>query len=280
MRKKGEVRKLYVKPLTIDDALISEGLEAVSTLTDKEPYYLVGGIASQSYLPSMCRRPTSDIDLSVVRPLNYNDFKIISKPVKEYLLDNGYSVKTKKNSRSFNLDIENKEGERLLIEFSRRNENSFQNSKSKLERELEHSKRKILENKQVTYVVAAPEDIIIPKLARSANSLIRNPGFGKFVRQERVGLTEESVKENLDCIADKREQAMLSPGDLNLAEELKFISDLYDIRILSELAGVNIKYFCQAAEDWKVLSHANEKTKLLFKFILPDFHCSGNVKNH
>ena len=279
MRKKGEVRKLCIRPLTIDDILIKDGLEAVSTLTEKEPYYIVGGIATQSYLPSKCRRPTSDIDISIVRSLNYEEFKSISKPVVEYLLDNKYNVQTKKNSRYFNLDVTDKNEERLIIEFSRRNKKSFEFSRKKLEREIEHSKRKILENTKSTYTVAAAEDIIVPKLARSANSLVRHPEFDKFISKEMKSLTEEEVKKNLDYIWNIRENAMLTPGDLDLAEELKFISDLYDIRILSELAGINTNYFYESSKDWNVLSRRNDSNYKLFNFLLPQFNVLCN-KNH
>ena len=269
MRNKGEVRKLKINPLTLNDTLTRDGLESVSTLTNKEPYYVVGGIATQSYIPTNCRRPTSDIDLSIVRPLNYEDFKGVIKPVIEYLLDNHYFVQTKKHSRSFNLAIENKEEERLLIEFSRRNKKSFENSKKKLERELENSKRKIIESRESTYVVATPEDIVVPKLARSINSLIREPELKKFIPKEKIYLSEDYIKRRLGFINNFREDAMMSPGDLKLAEELRLISDIYDIRVLSELAGINVDYFYESAKDWDALSENGLERDILFNFVLP-----------
>ncbi|MFW6282818.1 MAG: hypothetical protein ACOC1P_02080, partial [Minisyncoccales bacterium] len=101
---KGEVRKLKFEPRIMDSPLVKEGLMASSVLLNSEPYYLVGGMATQSYLPSSCRRPTSDIDFSVVRPLNYSDFKLMVKPVIEYLKDNGYDADTVKRSRSYCID--------------------------------------------------------------------------------------------------------------------------------------------------------------------------------
>jgi len=269
MRNNGEVRKFEIRPLTLDDTLTRDGLESISTLTNREPYYVVGGIATQSYLPTSYRRPTSDIDLSIVRLLNYKDFKGLVKPVVEYLFDNHYSVQTKKHSRSFNLDIENKEGERLLIEFSRRNKESFENSKKKLERELENSKRKIVEAGESTYVVATPEDIAVPKLARSVNSLIREPELKKLLPKEKINLSEEYIKMRLDFINKFREDAMISPGDLKLAEELRLISDVYDIRVLSELAGINIDYFYESVKDWDTLSGKIPEKDMLFNFVLP-----------
>lgn len=274
---KGEVRKLKIRPLTFDDILVKDGLEAISTLTNREPYYLVGGMAAQSYIPSRCRRPTSDIDLSVVRPLNYEDFKSFSKPVAEYLLDNGYNVQTRKRPRAFVLEIENIEGDKMLVEFSRRNKKSFDNSKKKLERELENSRRKIMETKKSTYVVVAPEDIMVPKLARSVNSLGRRPELKKDIPKEIMSLSDDYVRRRLNFINRFREDAMLSPGDLELAEELRFISDIYDIRILSEICGINVDYFYDSANDWNILSReiTLEKEKnILYNSTLPKLNDS------
>jgi len=263
---KGEVRKLKVNPVTLDDRFARVGLEAVGTLTDKEPYYVVGGMATQSYIPSNCRRPTSDIDLSVVRPLNYSDFKEFTKIVREYLEDNGYLVETKQRSRAFNLEVENKKGEQLLIEFSRRNKKSFDNSKNRLERELNNSKRKIIEKGKGTYVVSSPEDIVIPKLARSVNSLIRNPHF-KQALSKTLNLNEKEIAKRLERIDSYRRYAMMTPTDLDFAEELRFVSDLYDIEILSVIAGINSEYFRKASDEWRSLKENTLEKNLLFSII-------------
>jgi hypothetical protein len=263
---KGEVKKLKISPLTLDDKFTREGLEAVSILTDNQPYYLVGGMATQSYIPTTCRRPTSDIDFSIVKPLNYTEFKDFSKPVIEYLKDKGYNVETKARSRAFNLEVENKEGEKLLIEFSRRNRKSFDNSRGRLERELENSKRKIIERGTGTYVVSAPEDIIIPKMVRSVNSLIRNQGL-KQLLPKKSNLSEKEIASRLDKIHRYREYAMMIPTDLEFAEELRFVSDIYDIEILSIIAGINLDYFKKASNEWKALTEDNPYKALLFNFI-------------
>ena len=263
---KGEVKKLKVRPLTIDDKFVRVGLKAVSTLTDKEPYYLVGGIATQSYIPSFCRRPTSDIDFSVVKPLNYENFKRFSKPVVEYLEDNGYFVETKQRSRAFNLEVENKEGDKLLIEFSKRNKKSFDNSKKRLERELENSKRKRIEKGEETYVVSSPEDIIVPKLVRSVNSFSRNPQFNQLLPRK-LSLTDKNILSRLEKIGKYREYAMLNLTDLESAEGLRFISDIYDIEILSIIAGINLEYFKRASNDWNVLNEDNFYKNALFSLI-------------
>src|SRR4030042_2162761 len=266
---KGEVRKLKVNPLTLDDGFTRDGLEAVSQLTGKEPYYIVGGVATQSYLPTSCRRPTSDIDLSIVRPLNYEDFKSLSKPISEYLLDNGYSVETKKGSRAFSLNVRNRGGEGLLIEMSRRNKQSFEKSKGKLERELIHSKRKIVEDRKATYSVAAPEDIIVPKLARSVNALLKNSELMYNLPNPAETFTPEYIVKRLNLIQNLREKAMDNPLNLILFDQLKFISDIFDIRVLSEVAGINVTYFEASKRDWNALSGNIPELDILFNLTLP-----------
>jgi len=81
----GEVRKFNFRARTLDDSVVRDGLESISVLNGKEPYFLVGGVATQSYLPTRCRRPTSDIDFALVRPLSKPDFKEMITPVREYL---------------------------------------------------------------------------------------------------------------------------------------------------------------------------------------------------
>lgn len=266
----GEIRKLKVEPLTIDDNLTKDGLEAIGILTGKEPYYVVGGVATQSYLPTRCRRPTSDIDLSIVKPLVYEDFKSLSKPIEEYLLDNGYQVQTSKHQRAFNLEVEDKEGRQLLIEFSRRNAQSFEHSKKKLERELANSKRKIVEARNSTYITACSEDIIVPKLARSINGLIRNSSLKDYLPLKNVNISEAYIQERLTLIKKLREQSMSNNTNMQFFDELKFVSDLFDIRILSELVGINVDYFNKSAQDWtNAFSHDTLEKTLLFDLLLP-----------
>jgi hypothetical protein len=274
---KGEIRKLKSEPLTINDYFVKDGLEAISTLTGKEPYYLVGGVATQSYLPTSCRRPTSDIDLSIVKPLVYEDFKILSKPVFEYLSDNGYHVQLSKHQRAFNLEVENKEGSTLLIEFSRRNAQSFEHSKNKLERELRNSKRKIIEKRNSTYITASSEDIIVPKLARSIKGLVRNPSLKSCLPSKDIPLSEEYIKERLDFIRELREKSMFNNKDLYLFDKLKFVSDLFDVRILSEVVGINLDYFNESILDWSDAFFNHPLEKDLLCHLLPHVEVSHSL---
>lgn len=274
---RGEILKFQFRPLTLDDKLTRDGLEAVGTLTGVEPYCVVGGIAVQSYLPTSCRRPTSDIDLSVVRAMNYADFRELVRPVEQYLKDHRYNVRERKHSRTYKLEIESSEDpeERLLIEFSRRNGQSFEEARKRLERELQNAKKKILEERSSTYVVASPEDVAVPKLVRTVNSITRRPEMRRHLPREKRPFSDEHIKKRLGFIAHLRDDAVLTPGNVELAEELRLVSDIYDIRILSELTGFNTPYFIEACRDWNTLQRTPERD-LVFEATLPEHILNSN----
>jgi len=255
---------------TLDDPFLKDALSGVSLLNEKEPYFLVGGIATQSYLPSVCRRPTADVDFSVVRPLNYQDFKSMVSPIVEYFEDTGYSVEIKKKSRSFNLNISDSKGEAITMEFSRRNENSFNRSKNRLEKELENSNVKIVEGGNKSYHVARVEDIVVPKLVRSVGSLIRNPSFSRYLSTKVRPLSDSKIKANLNRISELREDAITNMSNISLAEKLRFVSDLYDSRVLFEIVGANKKYFSDGINSWKVFSGNPEKSSQIMKSLFPE----------
>jgi len=268
-KEKGAVRKFTFSARTLDDNIVRDGLEAVNFL--KEPHYLVGGIATQSYIPTTCRRPTSDVDFSVVRPLNYSDFKSMVSDMKEFLCDRGYMAKTKKRSRSYSLDIFDSNDEGLCLEFARRNDQNFQKNKRKLEREIENANNKIIEGRNTTYKVCSPEDIAIPKLVRSISSLKRNPYFFRDLPGEVSSLTDEEIEKQLEKISDMREEAISNIPNPAIAEELRFVSDLYDIRILSELTGFNEKYLFEVEKDWDTFNSDSKEREKLVRTVLPKF---------
>jgi hypothetical protein len=276
---KGEVKKFDFNARTLDDPAVRDGLEAVSVLNELEPYFLVGGIASQSYLPTRCRRPTSDIDFAMVRPLSKPDFRGMVGPVEEYLKGVGYKTDLHINnrSRSFALSYSRpEEGERLCLEFVRRNRQSFDRHKKRLEREFNNCKKKIIEGRERTYRVTCPEDIAVPKLVRMINSLKRNPEFAYLVPPRREPLSDALVIERIDEINGMREEAMFNPGDPYLAERLRFISDIYDIRILSEITGFNEDYFTEAESDWRDIGTKIKLRNKIFTMALPEFLHESN----
>lgn len=269
---KGITKKLLISPRTIDDKTVKDGLEAVSLLNEREQYYVVGGIATQSYLPTSCRRETSDIDLCLLRPLTYHSFKEMVYPLAEFLQDKGYSIGQRKGSRAFTLTYVSSDGNRLAIEAPKRNRANIDKHEHRLQREFDNSRKKILEGRDSTYRVTSPEDIAIPKLVRLINSWKRDSYLGGFLPSELGNLTDEEVSLRLKKINELREEAMTNPGDLELAQRVRFVSDLYDIRILSELTGFNEGYWREAENDWKAIGENPKFRKRILSVVLPNFN--------
>lgn len=273
---KGNVRKFNFRARTLDDEVVKDGLESVNVLNEREPYFLVGGVASQSYLPTKCRRPTSDIDFALARPLSKPDFRTMVIPVREYLHDMGYETEPKTSNRSRSLALYLSKSYdgcviSLCLEFMRKNKTNFEKHKDRLEREYNNSRKKIVEERDATYRVCSPEDIAVPKLVRLINSLQRNPRFIQQIPPRLESLSDEVVEKRIGVINDIRSEAVSNPGDPYLAEKLRFVSDIYDIRMLSELAGFNPEYFRRAEQDWHDIEINQGLREKIFLATLPKF---------
>lgn len=272
------MKKLSFTPRTLDELIVKDGLVAVSTLNNysesKDLWFIVGGMATQSYLPSSCRRPSSDIDLAVLKPLNYSDFKDFSKGVSEYLQDNKYSVEQRKGHNSF-IILYSKDEEVCAIEFARRNEANFARIENRLNYEAEHTRKKLVEGTIHTLKVASPEDIAIPKLVRSVNTLSRNKELSCYLNNNnQMPLSDAEIKKQLTDIAFLREEAALKIGDPRISSILRFVSDLYDVRILSEITGFNESDFKLSASRWDSFAKKPAETKSLFAYALPKLELS------
>jgi len=272
----GKVKKFRFNARTLDDNVVKDGLESVNVLNGREPYFLVGGVATQGYLPTRCRRPTSDMDFALVRPLSKPDFREMVEPVRMYLHDMGYdtTAKTNNRSRSFALYLSKPLDDCLdclCMEFVRRSPVAFEKHKKRLEREYEHARQKIVEGRETTYRASSPEDIAVPKLVRTINSIRRNPQLLQFIPPRLLSLSDEEVERRIDSIGEIRTEAVSNPGDPLLAGRLRLVSDIYDIRMLSELTGFNQEYFLRAERDWHDLNGNPEIRDRLFNIALPMF---------
>ncbi len=267
--------KLDYKARTIGSPIVRDSLCAISALEDvstsRDKAFLVGGMATQSYLPSATHRPTSDVDLATMEPLTYAGFKDFAKPAMEYLQDQGYTVTPKKGRSAFLLSVANDEGA-IAIEFARRNATNMGRIEDRLQREFENTRKKRVKGSSETYRVSSPEDIITPKLVRSISSLKRNPDYAEFLNSfdgASTSFSPKKIKKMLKGIATLREEAEINIGDPRASERLRFASDLYDIRLLSEMAGINEKYFATSLKDWDTIDDNPTEREQISSRVLP-----------
>lgn len=267
------MKKLELPYRTLDEQIVKDGLTAVAHLEDaslsRGNYIVVGGVAVQSYLPTNCRRPTADLDLAVGMPLTYEGFKAFSAPVAEYMQDQGYKCSTRKGSRAFGVFVQEEgAGSSLLIEFGKHNKKSFRTFESIIDREIENSRRKRAEGGDVFYSVAAPEDIAVPKLVRVVNSFKRTPRFTSELDRFSQALSDDDVARLLEYLDEKRQNALYELGNPELAEELRVCSDLYDVRLLSELVGFNNPYLVESIHAWDTLGEQSRERDMVVDALL------------
>ncbi|MBS3072339.1 hypothetical protein J4477_00720 [Candidatus Pacearchaeota archaeon] len=270
---KGVTKKFLIEPKTIDYPIVKNGLVAVSILNNSEPYFVVGGVATQSYLPSSCRRDTADIDLCLIRPLSFPEFREMVVPLEEFLHDLGYTTEIKKGSRACTLTYTSSEQGSVSIEAPRRNDGNIARNIKRLEREYKNSRKKIIEGKDVSIKVSSPEDIAIPKLVRSIHAIGRYPYLEGYIPPTIEKLNDKIIERRLSRINQMRREAMTNPGDSEIAERLRFKSDLFDIRILGELAGFNECYWCEAEADWNTLREYSDLKNVILNAVTPDLSC-------
>lgn len=261
--------KIGILPKTLDATVVKECLNGVCTLNDspasKDLYLVVGGTAVQSYIPAENRRPTSDIDLCIVKPLNSStEFKLFAQPVMEYLKDKGYGIETKKANSNFKL-IASKDGDGLVIEFSRRNPRKFKEMEKRLERELENGRRKTIQSTDVAYLVASPEDIAVPKIVRGLGTFTRHPYLINETRKVFPGGQGYDLKRLLSYVIGERAVAQESKEPEKL-EKARLSADIYDMVSLSAFAGFNGDYMRQVMGQWDILNNSSKEKKLLFSF--------------
>lgn len=272
------MNKSKYRAKTLDDPNVLEGLCAVSQLEKHSfssgNFFVVGGVATQSYLPSSCRRETADIDLAIMIPLTYRDFKTFSKPVSECLSDLGYLVEEKKGHNNYMLlymeDLPNKQtnANTGVIEFARRSKNNMVRIYDRLEREFANTRVKRVEGRSEKYRVSSPEDIVSPKLVRGIRALRDNPDLKKYL-QGAFPITPKTIERDIAHICNLRQEVKLLEGDLEIASRLRFASDIYDIKVLSELTGFNEDYLKESILSWDCLKEKTSERTVLIKNLFP-----------
>ena len=264
------VKSLY-STRTLDDEIAKDALSAISKLErsslSRNCYALTGGFGVQSYLPTSCRRPSEDIDLIIGVPLDFKSFALFIKPVKEHLIDEGYKVKSKLVKFGYNLFVvDDDKSEGMVIEFLRINQNSFNNMRHILERELRNCKRKTVEGKSDVFSVLSPEDLIAPKLLRVMGTLKKYPDLVTDLAYFRNLGGDRGLKEKLTYVKNLRD---LDKPNSFFREKMKFFSDVFDIRILYEVAGFNMDYLKKAIGDWNLYGTKSTEFMTVTSNILP-----------
>ena len=266
------IKKEDISPLTVSSEIVKRGIKAVEHI-DLSPelrshYFIVGGTAVQSYLPSQFHRPTADIDVWLLYPIsNKTEFVTRIAPCVEYLQDEGYQTSIQKKSRNFSIGVaKDNEDPAFYIEFSRRNLDKYKEVEARLIRERRNIRQKKVDDAILR--VAAPEDIAIPKLVRGVGTLSRRSHMREIITRK------YSSQLPLQQLLYDAIQARASLGD-GVFEDSRIQSDLYDITSLNQFVGYNKDYFEQASLEW---TRARESSGWNFLCNLLSLPCPNNPK--
>lgn len=244
----------------IEDKLVQDTVYAL--LSIPIGYVVGGGTAVQTYLPQELHRVSTDVDVTVDRPLKTSDFREVSKPVLAALQAMGYSSSTRTSPREyFEIQIQTKD-DALELQISKRTKGNFESNQRRIQRELANAV-----DKDVGYAktkVLRPEDILLHKLMRVL----------RF--EEKFGLTPipkgNTLMERFDYVARLRTDVISHIDTLESYSDianLRMNADLFDISALLNHQAPDKAYFCEALSDWAYVLGNNGRTRKVLMSIDP-----------
>lgn len=231
-------------PHKLGDQIVLDGIEAINNVQYENnlPGFISGGMAISSYLPNENYRETIDLDYTLFFGGNVADYKRITEPLVKTLTEKGYFVEYKKKDTTHDYFIKSHE-DSFLIQHSRRSPNNFIKNKKSLEREINNRRVISNKNKNLSYAVLSPEDLVIHKLNRVLKFHAEyNVAFPKNISQEDFKKQIEFLKEEVLNLKDSVTPKMVA--------KLRLFYDIFDIKSLGKSVGLNKIYFEEALKDW------------------------------
>ena len=236
------MKNYSLKPHKLGDKIVLDGIEAINNLQheNKLPGFISGGMAVSSYLPIEDHRETIDLDYTLFFGGNVKDYKLITVPLVKTLTEKNYFVEYKKKGTTHDYFIKFN-GDSFLIQHPRKSPNNFLKNKKSLEREIDN--RRVLSNKDISYAVLSPEDLVIHKLNRVLKfHTAYNVAFPKNMIQEDFKKQIDSLKEEVLNLKDSVTPKMVA--------KLRLFYDIFDIKSLGKSIGLNKLYFEEVLKDW------------------------------
>ena len=231
-----------LKPHKLGDKIVLDGIEAINKLQHetKLPGFISGGMAVSSYLPIENHRETVDLDYTLFFNGGVMDYKKITEHLVRALIEKDYSIEYRKKGTTHDYLVKHHE-DSLLIQHPRKSPNNFIKNKKGLEREI--CNRRIMSDKNISYAVLSPEDLVLHKLNRILKFHTEyNVAFPKNISQEDFKKQIESIKEEVLNLKDS-----VSP---RAVAKLRLFYDIFDIKSLGKSTGLNKNYFEEALKDW------------------------------
>ena len=231
-----------LKPHKLGDKIVLDGIDAINKLQHETglPGFISGGMAVSSYLPIENHRETVDLDYTLFFNGGVLDYKKITEHLTRTLIEKDYSIEYRKKGTTHDYLVKRHE-DSLLIQHPRKSSNHFIKNKKSLEREI--CNRRIISDKDISYAVLSPEDLVLHKLNRVLKFHTEyNVAFPKNISQEDFKKQIESFKEEVLNLKDSVYPRMVA--------KLRLFYDIFDIKSLGKSIGLNKNYFEEALKDW------------------------------
>jgi len=231
-----------LKSHKVSDKIVLDGIEAINMVKSESGLegHISGGMAVSSYLPIEDHRETIDLDYNLFFGGGTVDYKAITEPLVENLIQKGYSIEYNKRGSTHDYVVKGN-GDSLLIQHQRRSMNNFEKHKGSFEREIEN--QRIISRKDLSYAVLSPEDLVVHKLNRAL----------KFSRMYDVDFPKNMPQKDFKNVVDSLRADVLSLVDSaspRSVARLRLFYDVFDIKSLSKNVGLNKNYFEEVIEDW------------------------------
>ncbi|HJX50478.1 MAG TPA: hypothetical protein VJ438_03380 [Candidatus Nanoarchaeia archaeon] len=212
-------------------------------------------MAVGAYIPPEEQRPTIDLDFTLLWGGTTEEFRSLMKPMIQDLRLSGYDLDVQKGDKTYDISVQSPaKNDALLIQHHRRNKGNFEKNRKSLEREV--ANQRVIAKDGVSFAVMSPEDLILHKLSRlftfsnvynlTIPTRMKTENMMRTIRLFRKSYHLDNIKESDNAL-------------------IRMYHDAHDIKHLSMHAGLNKRYFEEAAKDWNKKYMNEESAKALLE---------------
>ncbi len=246
-------------PHIIGDSIVVDTIKALNLMKQARQIdgHVGGGMAVGAYIPVEEQRPTIDLDFALLWGGTTEEFRTLMEPMLSDLKLGGYDLNVHKGDKTYDISVQStSQSDSLLVQHQRRNKGNFEKNKKSLEREV--ANQRVVTKEGMSFSVMSPEDLILHKLSRLFTfSKVYDLVIPAKMKTENMARTirlfRKEYKPNSDGVQE-REDALI-----------RMYHDAHDIKHLSMHAGLNRRYFEEAAKDWQTRYMDEESAKALLE---------------
>jgi len=246
-------------PHILGDPIVMDAVKAINLVKQSKQIdgHVGGGMAVGAYIPIEEQRPTIDLDFTLLWGGTTEEFRSLMEPMIIDLKLIGYDLNVHKGDKTYDISVQSpSQSDSLLIQHHRRNKGNFERNRKSLEREV--ANQRIVAKDGTSFSVMSPEDLILHKLSRLFTfSSVYGLAIPARMKTDNMARTIRLFRKNYSSSPDgpQEKEAVL----------IRMYHDAHDIKHLSMHAGLNKRYFEEAAKDWENKYMDEESAKELLE---------------